>query len=102
MEKVLNNSPATKAYLDSLRNIYAVFLWAKWAVVEVPWSGEYDLATGLPLVYNYYDCNGTCEEYRLVPINKISSGGFYSWCYTRDNAEAIQEKLNKELRHDKF
>lgn len=95
MKKILKNTTKTKDYLASLSKIYAVFLWAKWAVVEVPWSGEYD-KTGMPLVYTYYDCNGCCDEYRLVPINHVSSGVFYGWFFDKAAAENSTVFLNEE------
>ena len=96
MRTVLKNTAETKEYLDSLPKIYAVFMWAKWAVLEcahVP--GAYD-EYGLPLVYNYYDFNGEYDEYRLVSVDRVSSGAFYSWYVDKDQAEYIRDELNKE------
>lgn len=99
MRKILKNTPKTKKYLDSLPKVYGVFLWAKWGILELPWSGKYtkDLIS-VPLVYNYYDANGTCDEYHLVPITSCSSGGFWDWYENKDNAKEVQEKLNDALQ----
>lgn len=99
MRKILDNSPETKKYLDSLPKLYTVFLWAKWTVVEVPWSGERN-KNGVPLVYVYYDCNGACDEWHLVTITQVSSGCYYNYFETREAAEVIRRVLNKELGYD--
>jgi hypothetical protein len=98
IKKILKNTPKTKAYLDSLPKVYGIFLWAKWGILELPWSGKYtkgDIA--VPLVYHYYDANGTCDEYRLVPITSCSSGAFWDWYEFKNNAKEVQEKLNEAL-----
>ena len=96
--KILKNTAKTKAYLDSLPKVYGIFLWAKWGILEFPWSGKYtkgDIV--VPLVYNYYDANGMCDEYHLVPINSCSSGAFWDWYEFKNNAEEVQETLNEAL-----
>jgi hypothetical protein len=98
LRKVLKNTPKTKKYLDSLPKVYGIFLWAKWGMLELPWSGKYN-KEGIPLVYHYYDCNGTCDEYHLVPITHCSSGAFWYWYSNKDTAKDIQNKLNHKLRY---
>jgi hypothetical protein len=108
IKKILKNTPKTKAYLESLPKVYGIFLWAKWGILELPWSGKYikgDIA--VPLVYNYYDANGTCDEYHLVPITSCSSGGFWNWFEDSEAAKEVQEKLNEalsrgEIGYDEF
>ena len=98
MRKILKNTPKTKAYLDSLPKVYGLFLWAKWGMLELPWSGKYtkgDIV--VPLVYNYYDANGTCDEYHLVPITHCSSGAFWDWYEFKYNAKEVQTLLNEAL-----
>lgn len=107
LRKVRKNTPKTKKYLDSLPKIYGVFLWAKWGILELPWTGKYDKKTGRPLVYIYHDFNGIYDEYYLNTIDKASSGGFYYWYEDRDAAKAVQTKLNEVLSrgdytYDKF
>ena len=80
MRKVLKNTAKTKEYLDKLPKVYGLFLWAKWGILELPWSGKYTKdPIAVPLVYNYYDANGACDEYRLVPITSCSSGSFWNF-----------------------
>lgn len=93
MRKVLKNTPKTKKYLDKLPKIYGVFLWAKWGILELYWSGKYT-KNGVPLVYVYYDCNGCCDEFRLIPINQASSGSFWNFFMSREPAEKMCDHLN--------
>jgi hypothetical protein len=101
--KVLKNTPKTKKYLDSLPKVYGLFLWAKWGMLELRWSGKYtkgDIV--VPLVYHYYDANGMCDEYHLVPITSCSSGAFWDWYEFKNNAEEVQEILNEALKRGEF
>lgn len=77
MKERLDNSAETKAYLEGLPKVFAKVFWADFVVLEFPWSGGYD-KFGMPLVYNYYDGNGCYDEYRLMPINHVSSG-YIDW-----------------------
>ena len=95
VKKKLKSNAKTKKYLESLPKVYAVFQWAKWTVVEVPWPKKYD-KNGMPLVYHYFDCNGCCDEYRLIPISQVSSGAYYYCYYDRTVAEYIRDQLNKK------
>ena len=93
IRKVLKSTLKTKKYLESLPKIYGVFLWAKWGILESYWSGKYN-KVGIPLVYVYYDGNGCCDEYRLMPIVHASSGAFYGWYSDKAYAETIRDTLN--------
>lgn len=95
MKKILKNNDKAKKYLESLPKLYVVFKWAKYGILEVSWSGKYNLA-GVPLVYVYYDCNGSCDEYHLLPITFASAGKYFNWYHRREFAEATTEFLNKE------
>ena len=98
MRKILKNTPKTKRYLDSLPKIYGIFLWAKWGILELPWSGKYTKGdVAVPLVYNYCDGNGTCDEYHLIPITHCSSGAFWDWYELKNNAKEVQTLLNEAL-----
>jgi hypothetical protein len=99
MKKVLKNTVKTKAYLDSLPKLYGIFLWAKWGILELPWTGKYNKA-GIPLVYIYYDGNGTCDEFHLGTANQASSGGFWNWYTKKEDALLIQEQLNKNHNYE--
>lgn len=95
MRKILKNTDKTNAYLNSLPKVYGIFLWAKWGILELPWTGKYD-KDGFPLVYIYYDCNGSRDDYFLGAIHLASSGGFYNWYTDKAAAEKVQSMLNKD------
>ena len=97
MKKVLKNTPRTKKYLEKLPKVYALCLWAKWTVVECYWSGKFN-KEDKPLIYLYFDQNGECDEYRLVPINYVSCG-FHSWHSDKDTAEFFRKIYNKRLNN---
>ena len=98
LRKICKSTPQTKKYLDSLPKIYGIFLWAKWGMLELPWTGKYDKKTGEPLVYIYYDANGMCDEYHLAPISRASSGALHSWYKDPNTAHDIQLELNDTLQ----
>lgn len=103
MRKILKNTTKTKTYLDSLPRVYGIFLWAKWGVLEFPWSGKCTRGSiKVPLVYTYYDANGECDEYHLVPITSCSSGGFWDWYDDKEDAEEVQDILNGALSKGVF
>lgn len=101
MKKLLKSTARTKKYLDKLPKIYGIFLWAKWGILELPWTGKLD-KDGLPLVYIYYDANGLYDGYRLGSIRSASSGGFYDWYTDREYAEHIKDNLNQEEVSSRF
>ena len=94
MRKVLKNTARTEKRLKKLRKLYAVCFWAKWTIVEVPWSGKYDKEDN-PLVYIYFDFNGEFDEYRLMKINHVSCC-FYDWYDDRSHAECVVNMLNSK------
>jgi hypothetical protein len=94
-KKILKNNKKTKTYLDSLPKLYAIFHWAGYGILELPWSGKYNLSK-IPLVYVYYDRNGECDEYRLMPITFASSGGLHSWHSDEEYTKALCKILNED------
>lgn len=98
MRRVLKNTKKTKEYLESLHKVYGLFLWAKWGILELPWTGKYDKKTGEPLVYIYYDANGACDVYHLAPISDASSGRLWNWYGFKDEAKEMQNKLNERFK----
>ena len=95
MRKILKNNVKTKKRLEKLPKICAVVERAKWDVLELPWSKRYD-ANCMPLVYHYYDANGYCDEWHLVPINRVSSGRFWDFFKDKVQAEHIRDCLNSK------
>ena len=99
MRKVLKNNKKTRAYLDSLPKIYLVGCWAKYGVREYPFTEKYFSENGfsIPLVYYYYDCNGTCDNYLLRRLDCVTSGAVIMWTQNKKVADKVAELLNKEM-----
>ena len=105
MRKVLKNTPKTKAYLDSLPKIYLVACWAGYGVREFPFTGkyvqdEYRNNISVPLVYDYDDFNGTCDNWYLRKITNTTTGQILLWTQSKSVAKKIAELYNKELRNE--
>lgn len=101
MRKVLKNNKKTRAYLDSLPKIYLVGRWAKYGVREYPFAEKYFSENGfsIPLVYDYYDCNGTCDNYYLRRLDCVTSGAVIMWTQNKAVADKVAELFNKELKN---
>ena len=99
MRKVLKNTPKTKAYLDSLPKIYMVGYWAKYGVRDFPFTGKYEFDNGvsIPLVYDYDDFNGACDNYYLRRLNQTTSCAVVMWTQHMKTAHVIADLLNKEM-----
>lgn len=99
MRKVLKSTPKTKEYLDSLPKIYIVGRWARYGVREYPFTGVYEQIDGVsfPLVYDYYDGNGTCDEWRLRTIDNVTTGDVILWTQNEHAARRVAELFNKEM-----
>lgn len=98
MRKVLKNTPKTKEYLDGLPKIYIVGRWVRYGVKEYPFTGVHEQANGisLPLVYDYYDGNGACDEWRLRTIYDVTTGDVILWTQNEHVARRVAELFNKE------
>ena len=101
MKKVLKNTAKTKKYLDSLPKIYMVGLWAKYGVREYPFTEKYFSENGfsIPLVYYYDDCNGTCDNWYLRRIDRVTTGQVLLWTQSKSVASKVAELFNKELQN---
>ena len=101
LRKVLPNNEKTKKYLDSLPKIYLVACWAKYGVMEFPFTREsgYDKFRAkkyVPLVYQYDDHNGTDDSYYLRLITETTTGAINGWTLDRDEAYRRAEVKNNE------
>ena len=96
MKKILENNKKTKEYLNNLSKIYLVGCWAKYGVMEFPFAGKYIKENGkdIPLVYNYNDCNGACDQYWLEKITNTTTGWILCWTQYEAAARAIVEAMN--------
>ena len=109
-KKVLPNSEKTRKFLNSLSTIYMVGFWARFGVREYPFTGQYttdENGRSIPLIYHYEDDNGTCDEWRLMPITEATVGSVYVWTEDEEiansiaNALQIKNELNKKRREEK-
>lgn len=102
MKKILKNNSKTKAYLDNLPKIYLVGYWAKYGVREYPFTGKYTQISGIsvPLVYDYDDHNGTCDNYYLRSLYSVTTGQIIMWTQSKSIASKIAELFNKELQDE--
>ena len=100
MKKVLKNTAKTKRYLASLPKIYVVACWAKYGVREYPFTEKYLSENGfsIPLVYDYDDFNGACDNYWLRRID-LTSGAVIMWTQNKAVADKVAELFNKELKN---
>ena len=102
MRKVLKSTPKTEVYLDSLPKIYLVACWAGYGVMEFPFTGKYVQDKyrnniSVPLVYDYDDFNGTCDNWYLRKITNTTTGQIVVWTQSKSVASKIAELFNKEM-----
>ena len=94
MKKVLPNNARTGRMLDKCPKIYAVGCWAGFGVREYHFSGKYDKDGVTPLVWDYEDFNGTCDEWRLRNIHYTTGGRILAWSNEEATAQYIADKVN--------
>lgn len=98
MKKILDNSKETIDYLNSLKNVYLVACWAKYGVMEFPFSGKYKDKEHLqPLVWQYDDFNGTSDNWYLRPIEDTTTGSIYLWTFSKEDAYRIAKQKNVKI-----
>lgn len=97
--KVLESSPETKVYLDKLKKVYLIGCWAHYGVREHYFSGKYaDRDKTRPLVYDYDDHNGTCDNWYLKEIDSTTTGYVWGWTFNKDDAERIANSLEEKRK----
>ena len=101
MKKILKNTKKTKEYLESLPKIYLVGYWARCGVRYYHYTKKTD-KYGVPLVYDYYDGNGTCDFWRLVPINETTCGTILAYSSSKETAKEIADALNSVEKSEIF
>lgn len=91
--------------IEEATPVYMVALWAKWGVREYKWTGKWcrDKDTGflIPIVWNHYDGNGTCDKWLKQKLNFTTTGYIFDWTFRKKNAEIIADMLNKETNMGK-
>ena len=100
MKKVLKNSTKTKKYLEKLPKIYLVACWASYGIREYSFSGKYIKENGkdIPLVYDYDDHNGTCDNYWLRKITDTTTGSILIWTQNKAAAKTIANAMNVYIK----
>ena len=101
MKRVLKNNKKTNKFLDKLPIIYLIAIWAKCGVRSYRFSGNYDKKVNpdgnviyIPLVWDYDDHNGTCDNWYLRPINLVTTGYIISWTQSKNSAKIIADAIN--------
>lgn len=97
MKKILESTPETREYLESLPKIYMIARWAGYGIRGFPFAGKCD-DNGVPFVYCYDDCNGTCDRYFLRKLTDTTTGWIYAWTTSKSRAEEIAAELNEKIR----
>ena len=93
---------SSQIVLEKLTKIYIVACWARFGVREYPFTGKFikDKHRGnmyIPLVYDYDDCNGTCDNYYLRKITDVTTGNIVLWTQNRNIAEKISAMYNQHM-----
>ena len=101
MKTILKNTKKTREYLETLPKMYLIGFWARCGVREHYYTKKTD-KYGVPLVYEYYDGNGTCDLWRLVPITETTCGHIFAYSSTKETAKEIADALNSVERSDTY
>lgn len=83
--------------LSKLPKIYLVACWARFGVLEFPFSGRYKKINKkpVPLVWDYDDHNGTYPEYVLRPITWTTTAAIKGWLRDEQQAKDTAEFCEK-------
>ena len=100
MRNRLPNNEKTKKYLESLRKVYFVGMWASWGCREFYFSGKFTELYGRyqPLVWVYDDHNGIDDAYYLRPIEFTTSGYMFAWTFDK----YVADDIVKYKRNEKY
>ena len=104
LRKRLPDNQKTKDKLAKLPKIYLIACWARYGVLEFPFSGKYKkvkdadgpLIRYIPLVWDFDDHNGVYPEYVLRPITWTTTAAIRGWVrneqQARDTAEFCEKR----------
>ena len=97
MKTIMKNNKRTKAKLEKMSKMYIVGQWAHYGTMEFYFSGKYENVNGvnIPLVWQYDDFNGTCDNWYLRKITSTTTGMIFFWTHSRGIAEYIATNLEK-------
>lgn len=96
--KTRKNNWKTQEYFNKLPVLYIVGCWARYGIrayhCEINKGKMKVTSSGIPYVWDYYDCNGTCDEWRLVPLSNVTTGSILAWSTSENQCHQIAQALN--------
>ena len=97
LRKHLPHNQKTKDKLAKLPKIYLIACWARYGVLEFPFSGRYKKIDKkpIPLVWDFDDHNGTYPEYVLRPITWTTTAAIRGWVRDEQQAKDTAEFCEK-------
>ena len=97
LRKRLKNTKKNKDKLAKLPKIYLIACWARYGVLEFPFSGRYKKINKkpVPLVWDFDDHNGTYPEYVLRPITWTTTAAIRGWVRNEQQAKDTAEFCEK-------
>ena len=97
LRKRLKNTKKNKDKLAKLPKIYLIACWARYGVLEFPFSGRYKKIDKkpIPLVWDFDDHNGTYPEYVLRPITWTTTAAIRGWVRDEQQAKDTAEFCEK-------
>lgn len=103
LRKRLPDNQRTRDKLAKLPKIYLIACWARYGVLEFPFSGKYKkvkdadspLIRYIPLVWDFDDHNGTYPEYVLRPITWTTTAAIRGWVRNEQQAKDTAEFCEK-------
>ena len=97
LRKHLPHNQKTKDKLAKLPKIYLIACWARYGVLEFPFSGRYKKINKkpVPLVWDFDDHNGTYPEYVLRPITWTTTAAIRGWVRDEQQAKDTAEFCEK-------
>ena len=101
LRSVRENCGKMAQFLDKLPKMYMVGCWARYGVMDFPWSGKWEKNphTGHmePLVWYYNDHNGTADNWYLIPLRGVTTGQIIMWTEDFNAAKRIADALNTKF-----
>lgn len=97
LRKRMPHNQKTKDKLAKLPKIYLIACWARYGVLEFPFSGRYKKINkkAVPLVWDFDDHNGTYPEYVLRPITWTTTAAIRGWVRNKQQAKDTAEFCEK-------
>lgn len=74
----MENDEKARKFLKKKKKAYLIGYWADIGIMEFYYSGKND-KDGMPLVWDYYDGNGTCDCWVLRRIEDTTTGQVIDW-----------------------